>query len=322
MKRVCFFIVFFGCMVYLHAQQAELVQFKDVQIRFASGKEAQQYLKTEDLFLLNQSPFDRSARLKTSKNVSPADYVKFIIKQTMNWNDGEKNKVNEIMQRIVFAVSEYNLLFPKEIVLLKTTGKEEGNAAYCRGSNVIVFPAEYAALPRDRLYRIFFHELFHIYSRNNPEIQEKLYGILSFKKCKELKLPDDLFVKKITNPDAVMNNYSFTSVIGGKTYELMPVLLASSLYDTKKGGEFFDYLELYFIAVKEEGNNMVPLTENNRYVMFALEQVPNYFELVGENTNYIIHPEEIMADNFVLLMNNVRNLPSMDILEKMRRILL
>ena len=321
MKKAGFSIVLFCILVCLHAQQTELVQLKDVQIKFAASKEAQQHLKTEDLFLLNQSPFDRSARLKTSKNVNTADYVKFIVKQTMNWNDAEKNKINETMQRIVASVSQYKLLFPKEIILIKTTGKEEGNAAYCRSSNMIVFPSEYAALPRDRLYRILFHELFHIFSRNNPGIQEKLYEILSFKKCKELKLPDDLFAKKITNPDAVIYNYSFRSIIGGKNYELIPVLLATSGYDTKKGGEFFDYLELYFIAVREEGNNVVPLTENNRYVMFTIDQVPNYLELVGKNTNYIIHPEEIMADNFVLLMNNARNLPNMDILEKMRRVL-
>jgi hypothetical protein len=322
MKKIALSVVFFGLIIYLHAQQTQLVQLSEAQIIFASSKEAVQYLKSEDVFLQNLSPFDRSARLKTRKNVSAAEYVKFMTAQTLNWNSGEKQKINDIMQRIISLTSSYKLLFPKEIVFVKTTGKEEGNAAYCRGTNVIVLPSEYAALPADRLYRLVFHELFHIFSRNNPEIQEQLYGIISFKKCRELKTPDDLFKRKITNPDAVSNNYCFSSTINGKTYDLMPILLSSSDYDEKKGGEFFDYLELYFIAVTDNGTNMVPLLENNKYVLLTLDEVPGYMNMVGKNTDYIIHPEEIMADNFVLLMNNAKNRPSMDLLEKMKKILL
>ena len=321
MKKTILFCFLFGCVLSINAQQMELVQLQDVQIRFASGKEAQVFLKTEDAFLLNLSPFDRSARLKTNKNVNHAGFLQFITKQTMNWDSGEKDKINAIVKRIITSASGYNLLFPSEIVFVKTTGKEEGNAAYCRSANVVVLPARFTALPADRLYRLVFHELFHVFSRNNPEIQEKLYEIVSYKKCRELKIPEDLFNRKITNPDAVQNNYFFSAGINGNTYTLMPILLASSNYDQKKGGEFFDYLELYFIAVTESGNNMVPMLENGKYILFTLEQVPGYLDLVGKNTDYIIHPEEIMADNFVFLLNNARNLPNMEILEKMRKVL-
>jgi hypothetical protein len=101
----------------------------------------------------------------------------------------------------------------------------------------------------------------------------------------------------------------------------MPILLASSDYDEQKRGEFFDYMGLYFIAVTGNGNNMVPLIENSRYCIFTLNQVQDYIRLVGRNTNYIIHPEEILADNFVFLINKTEDLPDMVILEKMSIIL-
>jgi hypothetical protein len=67
---------------------------------------------------------------------------------------------------------------------------------------------------------------------------------------------------------------------------------------------------------------MVPLLINNRYVMFNLNQVPDYLRLVGRNTDYIIHPEEIWASNFVLLINGIKNLPNMEIINKMEEILI
>ena len=45
-------------------------------------------------------------------------------------------------------------------------------------------------------------------------------------------------------------------------------------------------------------------------------------EQVGNNTDYIIHPEEILADNFALLVLGEHNMPSPEIPQKMREILL
>ena len=62
-------------------------------------------------------------------------------------------------------------------------------------------------------------------------------------------------------------------------------------------------MELYFIAVMENSNFTYPLIENNRFILFNIDQVPDYIRLVGRNTDYIIHPEEILASNFVFLVN-------------------
>ncbi len=39
------------------------------------------------------------------------------------------------------------------------------------------------------------------------------------------------------------------------------------------------------------------------------------------NTDYIIHPEEILAENFVLLLNNSRYIRNPEILEEIKNIL-
>jgi hypothetical protein len=54
----------------------------------------------------------------------------------------------------------------------------------------------------------------------------------------------------------------------------------------------------------------------------GVEQVSGFFEMVGRNTDYIIHPEEILADNFALLRFADDDVPSPQILRKMREIFL
>ena len=42
-------------------------------------------------------------------------------------------------------------------------------------------------------------------------------------------------------------------------------------------------------------------------------QIQGFYEQVGRNTDYVIHPEEILADNFEYLLIGRPNLPSPDI---------
>ena len=46
-----------------------------------------------------------------------------------------------------------------------------------------------------------------------------------------------------------------------------------------------------------------------------------FYDKIGLNTKYIIHPEEILADNFVILVQGKTDIPSPEIIESMRNIL-
>ena len=43
------------------------------------------------------------------------------------------------------------------------------------------------------------------------------------------------------------------------------------------------------------------LTEEDGSPALNMEEVENFFEQIGKNTNYIIHPDEVLADNFIFL---------------------
>lgn len=55
--------------------------------------------------------------------------------------------------------------------------------------------------------------------------------------------------------------------------------------------------------------------------MLDPEEVSGFYEQVGRNTGYVIHPEEIIAENFALLVTGKRDLPSPEVIAKIRQVL-
>jgi hypothetical protein len=216
------------------------------------------------------------------------------------------------------------LPLPPTVQFIKTTGAEEGNAAYTRATAIVLPTKELAKSPED-LQRIICHELFHILSRQNPELREKLYKIIGFTKCNEIKLPPGLQRRKITNPDAPRNDHFIRVAIDGRESLAVPILLASAeMYDVKRGGEFFDYLQFKFVVVewRADSQTFTTVDDGPSPKLAGMRQVSGFMEQVGKNTDYIIHPEEILADNFALLVLNGRHVASPEILRKMRELLL
>ena len=44
------------------------------------------------------------------------------------------------------------------------------------------------------------------------------------------------------------------------------------------------------------------LIEEDGPSLYDVDELGGFFEQVGENTDYIIHPDEILADNFAFLL--------------------
>jgi hypothetical protein len=208
--------------------------------------------------------------------------------------------------------------------MIKTTGAEEGNAAYTRGT-AIVLPTGELAKSQEELNKLFCHELFHILSRHNPELRERLYEAIGFTRCDEIEFPRELTPRKITNPDAPRNDHFIRLTDQGQQCLAVPILLSSAeVYDAKRGGEFFEYLNFQFLVMEKTSNpdRLKAQYENSMPKLVGLQEISGFFEQVGRNTQYIIHPEEILADNFALLILGEQKPPSPEIVQEMKVILL
>ena len=104
----------------------------------------------------------------------------------------------------------------------------------------------------------------------------------------------------------------------------MPILFSNvEVYDVQRGGEFFEYVNFQFLVMDKSAKpgHLTTIYENGRPKLIGLQEVSGFFEQVGRNTQYVIHPEEILADNFALLILEKRDVPSPEILRKMEEIL-
>jgi hypothetical protein len=322
MKRSATLIVF----VYVLAaelSQAQIILRDGTTVLFATVDDAKQILTSRDDFVQRMSPFDRASRMKTDSDVAEEDYLKFVGKNVLAWNDAEKQTITSAFQGIQAELEALSLPFPKKVFIIKMTGNEEGGAAYTR-ANAIVFPKSHLTAPLANIQKTISHELFHIMSRANPDLREELYAAIGFVKCNEVAFPSGLKLRKITNPDAPRNDHFVRLQVGGKEWWAIPILFSGpEKYDVKRGGEFFNYLQFQFLLVEwnDYSPTVKPIYNGENPKLMGIQQVSGYFEQVGRNTGYIIHPEEILADNFSLLVLQERNLPSPVVVKKLEGIL-
>lgn len=127
--------------------------------------------------------------------------------------------------------------------------------------------------------------------------------------------------RKITNPDVPKNDYCIQLKLDGQSILAVPILLSrTAKYDASLGGEFFEYLQLALLLIEPPVGSNIPqvLNDSRGPRLVTLQQVSGFFEQVGQNTEYVIHPEEILADNFALLVLKQENVRSPEVLARIR----
>ena len=93
------------------------------------------------------------------------------------------------------------------------------------------------------------------------------------------------------------------------------------VFDPALPGTYLERLQFKLLAVMGAGTNWIPGRAGDALVMLDAANVPEYFTAIGLNTRYIIHPEEILADNFILLVRGERNVRTPRIIDELRKAL-
>jgi hypothetical protein len=291
-------------------------------IQFADQELAATTLAKSDKFIESQSQFDRAARMQTDQPVSREEFLHFVADQARSWSDEEVHALKDVVAAIGKKIEPYASRLPERILLVKTTGREEGGAAYCRHLNVIVLPQRKLGGAADGLERLLIHELFHLATRNDAQLRDDLYEVVGFKRCPGLELPEHLRIRKITNPDAPVLEHFIEVTVASQRVPVVPILYSSqATYEVGSGKDFFDYLTFHLLVIERVEDRWQPRFLENEPWLVGVSEVRGFHEQIGRNTEYIIHPEEVLADNFVLLVTQKREVPSPKILEQMDALL-
>lgn len=242
-------------------------------------------LTRRDDYIERLSPFDRSSKMKTDRAVDAATHLAFLGANVRDWaSSPHRERVVAAAARVEQRFGALGVPVP-DAVIIRTTGDEEGGAAYTRGK-AIVLPDAMLADPKLDLVQLIAHEAFHVMSRRDAALRDRLYRLIGFEPCPEPVLPAELAMRTIANPDAPRNAHHIKVVYQGQPVWAVPLIYSSEQkFDPAKGGTFFDYLQ-FRLALRDP------------FRLVQVNEVQGFFEQVGTNTQYIIHPEEILAENF------------------------
>jgi hypothetical protein len=305
------------------ASGAQIKISEDTIVTFAAADEARKILTTRDDFLRALGPFDRAARVKTAGAVSEKAFLEFVGRNVLEWTEAEKASLASALEQLQGPFKRLALPWPKAIYFIKTTGKEEGGAAYTR-DQALILPQNMLTPNRPLSPRLIAHELFHILSRSNPGLRDRLYQAIGFVKCQEIELPETLRNRKITNPDAPANDHCIRVQLAGAEVWAVPILFSrTERYDVDQGRDFFFYMQSQLLLIDRQGNppNAKPLYAGSQPRLVDFGEVRGFYEQVGRNTEYIIHPDEILADNFAMLLMDDQDVPSPEILKRLQDVL-
>jgi len=146
------------------------------------------------------------------------------------------------------------------------------------------------------------------------------YYIIGFRPINEIELPEELRQRKVTNPDGIQNGWRIGLTNQNEALQAVPILLATGpgFNPNEPGASPYDYFRL--LVVKPDGTNWVAQRVAGRPRLLRPAETTGWFEQIGRNTRYTIHPDEIQADNFVRLINGDTNVPTPQIIAAMANV--
>jgi hypothetical protein len=248
---------------------------------------------------------------ETAENMKN-EYLTFLQNDVSNFTEEEIIFVNNIFEEVFSTVQKVDKnIFPAELKLIKTDAKHYGESVYYTRENCIVIPFnELDKKNRKDFLATMLHELFHIYSRLNPEKSKILYQLIGFEPIgfDNLKLPKELGKRVFFNPDGVDFAQKITLKTETGTIYAIPIIYSNHVGFTNSKPDFFGYLEfnLFQITPTEAGKWTVLTQEDGFTSTLNIKKMTDFFRQIKDNTHYIIHPDEVLADNFsyVFLQKN------------------
>lgn len=282
---------------------------------FATPDEAYAILSADDEFTARLQPMEIALRMEDSGRTSLEDLHGLYRDSVRSFTPEERARLEALVVTETDTLESLSTLLPGDVVFIATNGGIDGGFPHTRG-NAIVFTPGWLAGDDETLRQIFYHELWHVLSRHNADRHDEIYGLIGFERC-EVMMPESLMARRLTNPDAPSNAH-FVPLDMQEGDGVVPILLMpEGGYDPSLQGGFGAHLGFSLMAVDLDGRHCdAALDGDGNPVLIDPGSLPQYLDVIGHNTGYIIHPEETLADNFVLWVDGDLDVPDPDVVER------
>jgi hypothetical protein len=258
------------------------------------------------------NPLEMSIQMKrnypenTPRTAILADYKAFLRNDVDSFTSKEREKMTRILRE---ACQLYNKIepkaFPYQLKLIKTHAKHYGQGVYYTRQNAIIIPEPDLKLPDDQLLQTMLHEIAHVYTRLNPKKQVELFNLIGFRRPKvnNLVISDSLYKRIFYNPDGIDLAWTTDFTIEGtKNAQVIALIYSKVNAYNPDLHEFMDHMGWGYFETQVTDKGLEILTVGQRQQStLNMRELPLLF-LKKFNTNYVIHPNEIIADNIKLLV--------------------
>lgn len=261
--------------------------------RYASAEEGRELMLSNTEYYANITQADIDNRM--GRNDATLDELLDVTTaEIKDFNIIEKYIIDRRIANMVRLLNRNGYELPQldEIVYIKTDMAYEGGgfSGYTHGTQIYLNSVNIMAsiIPGAGEYfdQLMWHELFHCLTRSNPEFRSEMYSLIDFNVTgTDFELPSCVQNLYKSNPDVEHHDSYATFIIDGQPVDCFVVWI---------------YLERSADSSSDSTPVLVPIDGTDTY--YLPEQASNFYEVFGTNTDYVIDPEECMADNFKFAM--------------------
>lgn len=296
----------------------EQVAFAGGWLRFATLEEARAELARADEWTATAGDFQRAVTVGASSAPDDAAFRAALAQAALAWHPVQVERWRQAASSIAPAIASLGVKLPETVLLVSTNGSESGNAPYTRGRAVFL-PLRFRAPIADG--ELLAHELFHVLTRHDPALADRVYALFGFERSAPLEWPAQWAEARISNPDAPHHRHLMWLEGGGQRLAVMPVLVARRT-ELMRGETLFNVLDVRLLAVEPgaDGQPTRALLRDGQPVWHHAQASTAFLRRLGGNTGYVFHPEETAADNFAFLVSG-RTVRNPELIAQLRAVL-
>ncbi len=274
-----------------------------VSIQFPDKKESMQILVAPEKENLLQYISQRDIEIQTRKTftdkTTAIEGFKSSFKQHLvTPSEKEMKKLNKVLDEVTNEIEAWKPgLLPNRIRLVLMDGTHYGQNVFYTLEDAIFIPrSSIDGLPAKDFKSVMIHECYHIISRYfSPENKDGMYAIFGYEKAKNpIRIPGNVKEVALTNPDGIRPEWYITCQTPDGEKKLLPYLV-------DKGGNnqfYFLHIDLRFYEIDE--NNSI-----SKDKFYTINDLKDFNEITGGNTSYILHADEVLAENFVAIIEGL-----------------
>ena len=272
-------------------------------VTIASASVAAATLGSNDEFSLALTDYDRKLRTNSQNTVSKAEFLTFAAAQGQDFWDEEKTEIRRIITEISLAAGGIPLHLPDHIVFVKSTQKEEFDANYTRGHAIVLGRNLFEDAKHTHADRVklIAHEMYHVISRFDASLRRRSHEAVGcVYKGSPLVIDEQTRSMIITNPDA--HEFACALQVTLKSGVKKWVMPATVLKVTNGVTPTFADITTKLLLVDAPGAQWQIVRGSDGKAQFIETSTTNYDQIMNINTDYNIHAEEVVAENFPLML--------------------